>query len=229
MGMLSKINAAVFALPLALSALLLRLLNAAQRGAPRRHAARKARHVAAPAIDRVSSDAIEASRKPGPDLKAMRRELGAVLDAHEGSRVVFRYLAHFERRFAKSGLDTLELMPPERLRRALAQLEAIVTNWSQPNLADLRSRMAVAVAERDSGRVMWAPAATLSKAYAPREMPMLARAGRADGAAPAGPRAPHQPEVDDDISISRFQAAFREWHPSQQEAMAAILKGAGAH
>ena len=104
-----------------------------------------------------------------------------------------------------------------------------MTNWSQPNLADLRSRMAVAVAERDSGRVMWAPAATLSKAYAPREMPMLARAGRADGAAPAGPRAPHQPEVDDDISISRFQAAFREWHPSQQEAMAAILKGAGAH
>ena len=224
MGMLSKINAAGCAIPLALSALLLRLLNATQRSAPRARAARKVGRAAAAPAGAPACEAAEAP-KAGPDLKAMRRELRAVLDAHEGSRDVFRYLAHFERRFAKSGLETLELMPPERLRRALAQFEAIVTNWSQASLADLRSRMAVAVAERDSGRVMWAPAATLSKAYAPREMPMLAGAG---GAAQAGRQAHCQPEIDDDIGISRFQAAFREWHPSQQEAMAAILKGAAA-
>jgi hypothetical protein len=228
MGMLSRINTAAFAVPLAVSTLLLRLLNAARHSAPRPRAAHR-RQPPASASDASMREAAEAPMQPETVAKAMRRELGAVLDAHEGSREVFRYLAHFERRFAKSGLETLELMPPERLRRALAQLEAIVTNWSQPNLADLRSRMAVAVAERDSGRAMWAPAATLSQAYAPREMPMLARAGRAGGVAPAGPQGQHQVEVSDDIGISRFQAAFREWHPSQQEAMAANLKGAAAH
>ncbi|MEO7008617.1 MAG: hypothetical protein ABI156_05655 [Caldimonas sp.] len=228
MGMLSRINATVFAVPLALSALLLRLLNTVRHSAPRQRAATHRRRAPAPAPDATLCEAAEPSTQPEAVAKAMRRELRAVLDAHEGSREVFRYLAHFEHRFAKSGLETLELMAPERLRRALAQFEAIVTNWSEPNLADLRSRMAVAVAERDSGRVMWAPAATLSKAYAPREMPMLARTGRAGGAAPAGRHAHPQVEVSDDISISRFQAAFREWHPSQQEAMAAILKGAAA-
>ena len=32
---------------------------------------------------------------PRADVQGMRRELAVVLDAHEGSRRVFRYLAHF--------------------------------------------------------------------------------------------------------------------------------------
>lgn len=228
MRMLSRVNAAVFAVPLALSALALRLLSLVRRSPRRAHAVRHRRRPDAPAAVAVVRAAADTSIKPDAVANTMRRELRAVLDAHEGSREVFRYLAHFERRFAKGGLDTLELMPPERLRRALAQFEAIVTNWSQPNLADLRSRMAVAVAERDSGRAMWAPAATLSKAYEPREMPMLAKGCRTGGAAVDAQLHP-QAEVDDDIGISGFQAAFREWHPSQHEAMAAILKGAAAH
>ena len=104
----------------------------------------------------------------------------------------------------------------KRLRRALAQFEAIVTNWSQPDLADLRSRMAVAVSTRDSGAAMWVPAPTISRAYSPRKMPMLTAAGKPSPAEFQGSR---QVEVEDDVSISRFEAAVGAWHLSQRQAL----------
>ena len=174
MGLLARINVAVFTVPLGLSSLLLRALHAAYglRRQPTRKGERR-RAITAGAT-RPSPRGLAGLTPLHPNaVKAMGRELGAVLDGHEGSREVFRYLAHFEHRFAKHGMRTLAEMPTERLRRALAQFEAIVSNWSSPQLADLRSRMAVAVTERDSGATMWAPAQTISKAYGPRRMPML--------------------------------------------------------
>jgi hypothetical protein len=228
MGVLSRLNVAVFTVPLVLSSLLLRALQAVQRmGKPRKKpkrgaAARRRTPETAPAQPHVGQST---RRRPKPEeVKAMRRALTAVLDGHEGSREVFRYLGHFEHRLARQGLRTLEDMPTRRLRRALAQFEAIVTNWSSPQLADLRSRMAVAVTERDSGAAMWAPAPTISKAYRPRQMPMLARPGHAGSA--GGFHASRQVEVEDDLNISRFEAAVDEWHPSHQS-MAAAAGAAG--
>lgn len=227
MGVLSKINAAVFTVPLILSSLLLRALNAVLKSGKRPPARRRGQRARAPTPAPIPAPEPRAPQKrSAAAVKTMRRELTAVLDAHEGSRGVFRYLAHFERRFAKGGLATLDDMPATRLRRALAQFEAIVTNWSSPHLAELRSRLAVAVAARDSGSTMWMPAATISKAYRPREMPMLARTGKLDRPAPADFQMSRQVEVEDDISLSRFEAAFGEWHPSQQHALAAIMKAA---
>ena len=232
MGVLSKINAAVFSVPLVLSSLLLRALNPLLRAGRRPVSPTRTRRPNATPSAAVASAAAEAavpSSSKAIDTKAMRRELTALLQAHEGSREVFRYLAHFERRFARSGMATLDDMPVQRLRRALAQFEAIVTNWSSPHLAALRSRMAVAVAARDSGSTMWVPAHTLSKAYGPREMPMVARpAQKPPHAGAADFQASRQVEVDDDISISRFQAAFGEWHPSQQHALVAVMKAASS-
>jgi hypothetical protein len=113
-------------------------------------------------------------RSTGADLQGMLSELAALLDAHEGSRRVFRYLAHFEKRLGAKGLRVLDEMSVKHLRRALAQFEAIVTDWSPANLADLRSRMAVAVSVRDSAAAIWTPAQTLSQAYEPRPMPLVA-------------------------------------------------------
>ena len=124
-----------------------------------------------------------AASPPGPraDVQGMRRELAVVLDAHEGSRRVFRYLAHFEKRLAAKGLRVLDEMSVQHLRRALAQFEAIITDWSPTHLADLRSRMAVALSARDSGAAVWAPAQTLSQAYEPKPMPLMSIAGVAAG------------------------------------------------
>jgi hypothetical protein len=198
MGLLSRIGAAGVGVPLMLSSLLLRALDALQRpGRGRRSASGRG---AAP-------------KNPPPDVKAMRRELTAVLDAHEGSREVFRYLAHLERQLAKRGLKTLDEMAVKRLRRALAQFEAIVTNWSSPNLAELRSRIAVAVSVRDSAGAMWAPAMTLSKAYEPRRMPMLTPDGRRI-AAPRGSARRSTVDIASEVGMSAFNAALGAWQLS---------------
>lgn len=213
MGVLGKLNEAIFTVPLVLSSLLLRALAATQKDG-----ARPARRKGARGAPAASAQPVGVPRKrSSADVKGMRRELADVLDAHEGSREVFRYLAHFESRFAKKGLHTLEEMSVKRLRRALAQFEAIVTNWSSTNLADLRSRMAVAVSLRDSGAAMWTPAQTISKAYTPPAMPMVARGGVRRGPDFEGSR---QVEVEDDVSISRFEAAGGEWPTSQHQALA---------
>ena len=111
-------------------------------------------------------------KRSSPDVKAMRRELAAMLDEHDDSREVFRYLAYFESQLGRKGLRVLDEMPVQRLRRALAQFEALVNNWSSTHLAELRSRMAVSLSMRDSGAAVWLPAATLSKTYTPKQMPM---------------------------------------------------------
>jgi hypothetical protein len=154
-------------------------------------------------------------KRSSADLKGMRRELALVLDEHDGSREVFRYLAHFERQLEKKGLRVLDEMPVKRLRRALAQFEAIVTNWSSTNLAELRSRMAVAVSIRDSGAAMWLPAATISKAYVPQPMPMLS----------AGQLA-KRPEFESsrqleagEVSLTRFEQALGELSWATRQAL----------
>ncbi|HUP06310.1 MAG TPA: hypothetical protein VMU47_04115 [Caldimonas sp.] len=158
-------------------------------------------------------------KRSGADVKGMRRELAAVLDEHEGSREVFRYLAHFERQLGKKGLPVLDEMSVKRLRRALAQFEAIVTNWSSTNLADLRSRMAVAVSIRDSGAAVWLPGPTISHAYTPQPMPMVAQGVQVKKPDFADSR---QLEVHE-ISLARLQQAIGEWSIAKRGA----LMGAG--
>jgi hypothetical protein len=222
MGLLYRINVAVFAVPLLLSSLVLRAMHAAHRWRQRRvshvvAARRRAAHASARSVaaSRDEEPVVVAPKVPHEAVRAMHRELAAVLDGHDGSREVFRYLAHFEHRLKRHGLRTLRDMPTQRLRRALAQFEAIVSNWSSPHLADLRSRMAVAVIERDSGAAMWAPAPTLSKAYAPLRMPMLR--AKSGGRRPAGFQASRQVDVEDDVNISRFEAAMGEWDEAARQ------------
>jgi len=88
-------------------------------------------------------------------VRAMRAELGKVLDGHETCRQTYRNLARFERKFDKYGLRTIEQLPVDQLRRALREFEALVRNWSSASLADLRSRMAVVLADRSSAASVW--------------------------------------------------------------------------
>jgi len=94
-------------------------------------------------------------------VRAMRGELGKVLDSDESHRRTYRNLARFERKFDKYGLRTIEQLPVDQLRRALREFESLVRNWSSASLADLRSRMAVVLADRSSASSMWIAANTV--------------------------------------------------------------------
>jgi hypothetical protein len=82
------------------------------------------------------------------ELQQMRAELKKLLDLHPGTRRVMRHLVYFERALATQGLQAVIDVPEEVLSTALEQLEALVSNWSNRDLATLRSKMSVAAVNR---------------------------------------------------------------------------------
>lgn len=78
----------------------------------------------------------------------LRAALKALLDSHAPARRVMRHLGYVERALATQGLDVMSQVPVEVLAESLRQLESIVGNWSDSNLAELRSKLAVTVIER---------------------------------------------------------------------------------
>lgn len=91
----------------------------------------------------------EAAIKEQAALDLMRGQLGALLDEVAGTRGAMRHLVFVERGLARDGIEVLHKLPLDVLRRALEQFEGLVTNWSPVGLATLRSKMAVAVIERE--------------------------------------------------------------------------------
>jgi hypothetical protein len=85
----------------------------------------------------------------------MRDELRRELARNAAEGAAYPHLARFERQFSKVGLRVLEAVPVDHLRRALREFETMVRNWSSPALADLRSRMAVTLADRTSAASVW--------------------------------------------------------------------------
>lgn len=95
-----------------------------------------------------------AARKPRRVDKAvaeaepLRRALQRFLDLHPLTRRMLRHLGYLEQALSTEGLKAFQQVPSEVLAIALDQLESIVSNWSDRDLADLRSRLAVAVKDR---------------------------------------------------------------------------------
>jgi len=82
------------------------------------------------------------------ELEAMRAELKQVLTAHPMTRKLMRHLVYVDAAIQRQGLAALKEVPVEVLSKAVEQLESLVTNWSNVRLAELRSKMSVAVVER---------------------------------------------------------------------------------
>ena len=78
----------------------------------------------------------------------MRRELYTLLEHHPASRQMMRHLDVIERTLRRTGIDAVEALPVKVLDRGLNELEALVWDWSQPGLAEVRSRLAVTVKRR---------------------------------------------------------------------------------
>jgi len=91
----------------------------------------------------------QAARKESRELTLAREELARVLDDDARLRSTARHLAFVEHALEKKGWRGLYKVPLDVLQKALAQLESLVTNWSPEGLACLRSKMAVAVIDRE--------------------------------------------------------------------------------
>jgi hypothetical protein len=202
--LLSRLFGAVFAVPLLLSKPILRFLEARKR----QSGAYRLRPPSRPFLNSLADTTPKVKPLSGAQLRAMRDEMRRVLDADETHRQVFRHLARFERKFAKSGVRAIEEVPVDQLRRALKDFEALVRNWSSASLADLRSRMAVTLADRSSAASVWIAANSVSSTYRPRPESMAARLARNAGAAFRGSQLGQVA----DVGMSRFEAAGGEWH-----------------
>lgn len=88
-------------------------------------------------------------RKEKEELVQIRAELAALLNELPETRQTMRHLVFVEQALAKKGLRALHKVPLDVLQRALEQLEGLVVNWSPVGLANLRSKMAVAVIDRE--------------------------------------------------------------------------------
>lgn len=89
------------------------------------------------------------ARKEKEELAQMRAELAALLNELPETRHTMRHLVFVEQALAKKGLRALRKVPLDVLQRALEQFEGLVVNWSPVGLASLRSKMAVAVIDRE--------------------------------------------------------------------------------
>lgn len=101
------------------------------------------------AATRLPSRAEVAEQKSCNELALMREQLAALLDELPDTRQAMRHLDFVDNALARKGLRALHKLPIDVLQRALEQLEGLVTNWSPVGLAGLRSKMAVAIIDRE--------------------------------------------------------------------------------
>ncbi|MDH4051838.1 MAG: hypothetical protein OEU93_09680 [Rubrivivax sp.] len=118
-----------------------RQLRLRWRGGPR--LAWEARDLAA------ASAAEEAEAARRQEHREILEQLAEVLDEMPDIRDSVRHLAFLEQALREHGLQALYGVPQDLLQQALDQFEGLVSNWSPRGLASLRSKMAVAVLERD--------------------------------------------------------------------------------
>lgn len=104
--------------------------------------AAKPRHEVRPAL-------LVPSARELRELRRMQAALSSLLDQQASNRQALRHLNFVEHALERSGQRAFQKLPTDVMRRALGQLETLVTNWSDEGLAALRSKLAVALVERE--------------------------------------------------------------------------------
>lgn len=89
------------------------------------------------------------ARRDKEEHRLMLAQLAELLDELPETRQTLRHLVFVEQALTKKGLRALRKLPTDVMAHALEQLEGLVTNWSPAGLASLRSRMAVAIIDRE--------------------------------------------------------------------------------
>jgi hypothetical protein len=162
---------------------------------------------------RIPSRAELKVRKDSQELALMREQLATLLDQSPRTRQTMRHLEMVERALEKKGQRALHKLPLEVLEKALAQLEGMVTNWSPVGLAALRSKMAVAIIDREH-----------------MDPDAEADAYRTSAVLETMPDEPQQPEVQqeaDEDALAAAYAALGVVSPVQVETQGELSSPAG--
>ena len=103
-----------------------------------------------PVKDQPPTRAELAALKAQQEFRLMQQQLAELLSDLPETRSTLRHLDFVEKALERKGLRALQKLPVEVLQRALDQLESLVVNWSPVGLAALRSRIAVAIIDREN-------------------------------------------------------------------------------
>lgn len=148
------------------------------------------------------SRAEAAVQRENEELALIRSELAALLNELPTTRQTMRHLVFVEQALAKKGLRAMHKIPLDVLQRALEQLEGLVTNWSPVGLANLRSKMAVAIIDREHDNPQ-------AEADAYRTAAVLEPAAVRSAAAPmAATAAPADADGSDEAALAAAYAAL---------------------
>jgi hypothetical protein len=91
----------------------------------------------------------EAQRRARAELDLLLTQLKELLDEVPETRAALKQLVFVEHALQKKGLKALHKLPLPVMQKGLEQFEGLVTNWSPAGLANLRSKMAVAIIDRE--------------------------------------------------------------------------------
>ena len=87
---------------------------------------------------------------PAADIALnMQTELRHLLTQHHKARQVARHLGYIERALRANGPDALNDIPLNVLNKGFTQLKRLVSDWSSPGLAELRSRLSILIAAKE--------------------------------------------------------------------------------
>lgn len=94
----------------------------------------------------IKRQAAEADTSEGALL---RTALKGVLDKHASARSVLVHLSVLEKALGRHGLKALDELPPDVMRKAMSQLETLVSDWSNAHLTVLRAKLIAAVVKHE--------------------------------------------------------------------------------
>jgi hypothetical protein len=156
-----------------------------------------------PGRGKAPSRAELAAAREAKELELMRAQLAELLNEVPETRHTMRHLVFVEQALTRKGLRALHKLPLDVLQRALEQFDGLVTNWSPVGLASLRSKMAVAIIDREN----MDPDAE-ADAY---------RTAAVMDASPAPSSEPELPSRSDDDALAAAYAALGDLAPSTVE------------
>jgi hypothetical protein len=87
------------------------------------------------------------------DAKHLRDELKALLNRCPGAREVLPHLAGVEQALKTQGLAAFDSLPPRVLQRAATQLESVLAEPVSAAIAELRSRLCVALKNHEKAEL----------------------------------------------------------------------------
>jgi hypothetical protein len=125
--------------------------------------------------------------------QGMHADLRRLLRQHSQTRELMRHLSFVERALRLGGPNALDAIPLEVLNKGLAQLKSLVTDWHQPGIAELRSRLSILIAAKEEELRAQQPASgrlsdffTTTKVQVSEGTPSDFRAAEQDWKTPTG-------------------------------------------